>query len=220
MVLCSSEKSNVKSVFLSNYLSTGMCRAVRIMKYWLLIDESTASVSCRFSLQIVCFQPFLSDWANCAQNYTDIFNKVELGLQGLLIWGKIKLQLSCLRHKCTIWHFLNESGVCSLWSFLIQVNIRKSIWLTEATCSLQKITSGCERLCSLATMHHKTTHPLKTYLCLQRATVQEDWDIPRTGWLSTNRPRRSQWRSAWPCIRQQWPRRRPTVLLWWDDDST
>lgn len=70
-------------------------------------------------------------------------------------------------------------------------------------------------------MHHKTTGWLKTYfLCLQLSAVQEDQDIPRTGSLSTNRPSRSQWRSAWPCIRQQWARR-PVVLLllWWDDAS-
>lgn len=77
--------------------------------------------------------------------------------------------------------------------------------------------------CSLATTHHKTTDPLKAYfLYLQRSAVQEDQDIPRTGALTTSSPSQCQWRSGWPCIRQQWAGTRATVppLLWWDDAAT
>lgn len=72
-------------------------------------------------------------------------------------------------------------------------------------------------------MHHKTTDPLKAYfLYLQRSAVQEDQDVPRTGVLTTSSPSQCQWRSAWPCIRQQWARTRAIVLplLRWDDAST
>lgn len=71
--------------------------------------------------------------------------------------------------------------------------------------------------------HHKTTDPLKAYfLYLQRWAVQEDQDIPRTGALTPSSPSQRQWRSDWPCIRQQWARTRAAVLplLWWDDAST
>lgn len=52
--------------------------------------------------------------------------------------------------------------------------------------------------------------------------MQEDQDIPRTGALTPSSPSRCQWRSGWPCIRQQWAGTRATVppLLWWDDSSS
>lgn len=111
------------------------------------------------------------------------------------------------------------------WCLFITVlfNLRKypKIHLAEWNSFFSPENNIGSRTTAISGYYHRTTHPLKTcFICLQLLEAQEDRDPPKTGSLSANRPSPSQWRSAWPCTRQRWPRRRPTVLLlWWDDAS-
>lgn len=134
---------------------------------------------------------------------------------------KNKPQPPFFRHQCTIWHFVNDCGFCSLWSCLIfrgEKNQKILFWLKQPIqCRKQRPATEGYAVWLARVINPLTPHPLKAYfLCLQLSAVQGDQDIPRTGSLNTSRASRSQWRSAWPCIRQRWPRRRPIVpLLRW-----